>query len=228
VDASSCTFSHSSCSHTQSYSFTNQAAEPINGSTADGRTAVPVGHWKDGLGDIFRYGYFHCATLNSLCCVPIAAGQVISRLNLTWMGRPGTIHTTAGAFRKLMYMAFSFWFTRIFLLLVIAILDPNVDSAEWQDPPPIYYFFVAVDDLLAYMYLAFTVILLKNLRSQVRSKYAIPETDSCPTGCEDTCCSLFCPCLVVSQMMRHTADYDAYGGRCCTETGLPNHAPSIV
>jgi Cys-rich protein (TIGR01571 family) len=150
--------------------------------------------------------------MNSVCCIPVAAGQVISRLGLTWIGRPGTIQATTGAFRKLLYLAFSYWFTRIFLLLVIAILDPNV----------------AVDDLLAYMYLAFTVILLKNLRSQVRSKYAIPETDSCPTGCEDTCCSLFCPCLVVSQMMRHTADYDSYGGRCCTDTGLPKHAPSIV
>lgn len=196
----------------------------------NGRTSVPVGHWKDGLGDFFRYGYCHCVTLNACICVPIAAGQVISRLGLTWMGRPGTVQATAGAFRKLLYLTLSFWFTRVFLLLVIAILDPNVglDSAEYTQPGSVYYFFVAIDDMLWYGYYAFTVILLRNLRSHVRSKYAISETDSCPTGCEDTCCSLFCPCLVVSQMMRHTADYETYGGRCCTDTGLPNHAPSIV
>jgi hypothetical protein len=166
--------------------------------------------------------------MNSCCCVPIAAGQVISRLGLTWMGRPGSIQAVTGAFRKLLYLTASYWLTRVFLFLIIAILDPNVDSREWVEPPSAYYFFVVVDDTLSYSYLVFVVILLRNLRSAVRSKYAIPEAHSCPTGCEDTCCSLFCPCLVVSQMMRHTADYDSHGGRCCTETGLPSHAPSIV
>lgn len=31
---------------------------------------VPVGHWKDGLWDLFRYGYCHATVWNSCCCVP--------------------------------------------------------------------------------------------------------------------------------------------------------------
>jgi hypothetical protein len=105
-----------------------------------------------------------------------------------------------------------------------------------EPPPPTfnflagwaYHILAIFDDILAYVYLAFTVVVLRNLRRHVRSKYSIPEGDSCPSGCEDVCCSMCCSCLVVGQMMRHTADYETYGARCCTDTGLPLHAPSIV
>ena len=65
-------------------------------------------------------------------------------------------------------------------------------------------------------------------RSHVRSKYAIPESEQCPTGCEDLCCSLVCPCFTAAQLLRHTTDYDTYDGKCCSETGLPPYAPAIV
>jgi len=123
---------------------------------------------------------------------------------------------------------FSFWMTRVFLFIVIALLDPNIDATVWTEPSSAYYFFCAVDDLLAVFYFGLTVIVLRNLRSHVRSKYAIPEANQCPAGFEDTCCSVFCPCCVAAQLMRHTADYNATPGRCCTATGLPNNAPSIV
>ena len=145
------------------------------------------------------------------------------------MGKPGkNFAATVGAFTKLLYIFVAFWITRAFLLLMIALTDPNVDSKEWMDPPTSYYFFVAIDDVLVYAYWAFTAVVLYNLRKYVRSKYVIQESGKCPQGCEDACCSCLCPCLVVGQMMRHTADYDTYEGRCCTETGLPYHAPSIV
>ena len=31
---------------------------------------VPVGHWRDGLWDLFQYGWCHVSVLNSCCCVP--------------------------------------------------------------------------------------------------------------------------------------------------------------
>jgi Cys-rich protein (TIGR01571 family) len=65
-------------------------------------------------------------------------------------------------------------------------------------------------------------------RAHVRSKYAIPESEQCPRGCEDLCCSLVCPCFTAAQLLRHTTDYDTYDAKCCTETGLPAHAPAIV
>ena len=62
----------------------------------------------------------------------------------------------------------------------------------------------------------------------VRSKYAIPENDSCPTGCEDGCCAFWCPCLTVAQMMRHTTEYDTYRAECFSSSGLPDHVPALI
>jgi Cys-rich protein (TIGR01571 family) len=170
--------------------------------------------------------------LNSCCCLPVAAGQVITRVRLNQCGRPQPASAAAVsslAFRRLLYLALSFWIVRILFLLIIALLDPNMEETEeWTEPSWAYHILVFADNILAYIYLAFTVILLYNIRSQVRAKYSISEGDICPAGLEDVCCSMCCPCLVVAQMMRHTADYDTYSGRCCTETGLPGHVPSIV
>jgi len=159
----------------------------------------------------------------------VGAGQVITRLNLTYLGQPGNLAATTGAFTKLLYIFCAFWVTRAFLLIMIAINDPNIDSKEWIEPPTFYYAFVAIDDVLVYGYWAFTALVLYNLRSQVRSKYSIPaESENFPAKCEDACCSCVCPCLVVGQMMRHTADYNAHESVCCTETGLPHYVPAIV
>ena len=39
-------------------------------------------------------------------------------------------------------------------------------------------------------------------------------------GCEDCCCSFWCHCCTIAQMMRHTADYDKYDAQCCNDTGF--------
>jgi len=158
----------------------------------------------------------------------IPVGQVISRLRLTWLGVEPRSPTTAAsatkhAFKTLLYMTFAFWITRLFLLLIIALLDPNVgnESGKWIEPGYWYYFFALTDDILALAYMGFTIFLLNNLRVYVRNKYKIPKKPNYPSWfCEDCCCSCVCPCLVVAQLMRHTTDYSSERGRCCTTTGL--------
>jgi hypothetical protein len=158
----------------------------------------------------------------------------MTRLHLNGWGNPAAVTTignprttmsgglaTMSVFSTLLLLVASFWITRLFLLLIIAILDPNVDSAEWVQPGAGYYFFCAVDDLLALAYFLVSVFLVRNVRRAVRHKYSIPEGDSCPAGCEDTCCSMFCGACVASQLLRQTADYDSTPARCCTENGLP-------
>lgn len=189
---------------------------------------IPVGKWRDGFWDLFRHGIFHCSVLNSCCCSLIAAGQVISRLHLTWLGveprSPATaVSATKHAFKTLLYMTFAFWITRLLLLLIVALLDPNVgnESGQWIEPGYWYYFFALTDDILALSYMGFTIFLLNNLRVYVRNKYKIPKKPNYPSWfCEDCCCSCICPCLVVAQLMRHTTDYSSERGRCCTTTGL--------
>jgi len=34
------------------------------------RVSIPVGHWRDGVLDICKYGPFHPLLWNSFCCVP--------------------------------------------------------------------------------------------------------------------------------------------------------------
>jgi len=80
------------------------------------------------------------------------------------------------------------------------------------------------------VYLAFIIVVAlfwicvaSITRRYIRARSAIPET-SCQ-GCEDFCCPTWCGCCAVAQMARHTADYETYTAKCCSETGLPVNAP---
>jgi len=75
-------------------------------------------------------------------------------------------------------------------------------------------------------YAILLVYLIAITRYRIRSRYGIPE-QVCFL-CEDCCCAFRCTCCTVSQMARHTADYDNYAAKCCSETGLGRNAPSIV
>eukprot|EP00804_Cyclotella_cryptica_P003079 CCRYP_006066-RA/>CCRYP_006066-RA protein AED:0.38 eAED:0.37 QI:0/0/0/1/0.33/0.25/4/0/192 len=76
--------------------------------------------------------------------------------------------------------------------------------------------------LLVYMVLL--IWLLCKTHGHIRNKYKIPSAH----GCEDCCCAFWCTCCTVAQMAWHTGDYETYQGMCCSETGLPPDAPSIV
>ncbi|KAL7561050.1 hypothetical protein ACA910_011886 [Epithemia clementina (nom. ined.)] len=192
------------------------------------RMSVPVGAWRDDFWDMFRHGYCHPTVIWSCCCIPIALGQLATRLHLTWLGTSGTVSESAVAFRKLFYLVWVYWAIRAFMLYLIYLVDPNMDSVEWVKPSPAYYMVCSIDDIFSYAYLIFSAIILCNIRRHIRSKYAIPEGGHCLPGCEDCCCSLWCPCFTVAQLMRHTADYNVYGARCCSDTGVSPSAPSIV
>jgi Cys-rich protein (TIGR01571 family) len=164
----------------------------------------------------------------------VAAAQVITRLQLTWYGTPAAnVAQVSVAFQVLVMILVTVWAIRAFLFLIYAYLDPNTDAKIpfYIEPPSSYFFFTALDDLMFYMYVAFVVVVLRNIRSHIRARYSIPEPDSlcCRSpGCEDVCCSLICPCFTVAQMMRHTADYQVHHGVCCSTTGLVKDARAIV
>jgi Cys-rich protein (TIGR01571 family) len=185
---------------------------------------VPSGQWRDGFRDIFRYGVCHASCFTSCCCVPVAAGQVITRLGLSWYGKAGTSSSAEGsAFRKLATMFAYFILMRVLFIIVIACLDPNIELErdEWVQPPTAYYIFAILDEALSWTYIVFVVVLLWNIRNHIRQRYAIPATSH--NVCEDVCCSLWCPCLVVAQMLRHTTDYNKCTARYCSDTGLSPH-----
>jgi Cys-rich protein (TIGR01571 family) len=187
---------------------------------------VPVGHWRDSLWSLFSYGACHPHVWTSCCCTTVAAAQVISRLQLTWKGKHGTVAETTGAFQIIFTAVVVYYVLYYSLSMLLFNLDPNSGNEDTNDRQPLPAGAMVVAstiDLMHYTAYGVLVLLLRNLRVTVREKYAIPARDY-----EDCTCSVFCPCLVAAQMLRHTTDYDAYPATCCTKRGIPEHAPSIV
>lgn len=184
---------------------------------------VPEDRWRDGIFNCCRFGPIHYTLLNGCFCTPVAAGQVLNRLQ---SARSSTTRQQAGPFLQILALVVGFFVTRIVLFIAIAIMDPNVHEEHPQhyvDPPHLYHFLAVFDSWIGYVYMAFTTILLVMVRRLVRHKYHIPAGP-----CDDCCLSFFCPCLVASQMLRHTADYGTYHGRCCTGTGLEASSPPLA
>jgi hypothetical protein len=144
----------------------------------------------------------------------VAAGQVISRLHLTWNGRPGHVSETTGAFQLLFAIVLTYCILHFGGTFVSGFYDADSLFAMILD---------SFDIILHLAYFLLTVVVLIRVRRSVRETYGIPAQ-----GNEDVCCSCFCPCFVAAQMLRHTTDYDTYPSTCCTATGIPDYAPSIV
>lgn len=82
---------------------------PLGGTNERGRDKdrAPVGHWKDGLFDCFRFGICHIHCCSSWCCPALAAGQVAHRLELNWLGFPTDSQSEkAQAFKTLQLITF--------------------------------------------------------------------------------------------------------------------------
>lgn len=155
-----------------------------------------------------------CYIISPTNNITVAAGQVISRLRLTWTGRPGNVHETTGAFQLLFVIVIAYCILHFGGTIISAFYDEDDLPAIILDN---------FDLVLHATYFLFTVVILIRVRKQVREKYGIPAQ-----GNEDICCSACCPCFVAAQMLRHTTDYDTYPSTCCTATGIPAYAPSIV
>ena len=152
----------------------------------------------------------------------VAAGQVISRLKLNFWGKRGTALESSGAFQRIVL----FVTANVFLMLMLnGICSPYY--AEPGVPAPLFIAFLsATRTVLVYVFWGISIIIVWNLRSHIRNMSAIPE--SCNTGCDDLMCAVCCNHCVVAQLLRHTTDYETYNATCCSETGVPKNAPSIV
>uniref|UniRef100_A0A7S4N825 Uncharacterized protein n=1 Tax=Odontella aurita TaxID=265563 RepID=A0A7S4N825_9STRA len=205
------------------------------------RIQAPTGRWKDGLFDCGMYGWFHASLCCALCCTQIAMGQVMARLRLSWLGSP-TPAASAGS--NTIHSNFRNTFN-VVLCLVCAYTVFSVSLEFAAMPPPkwdyeldgAYYVPAVVPLLRMWGSLLFTIwsiwALLKTRRS-LRSTYSIPVSrqcanaeENCP-GCEDFVCAACCGCCVVGQMLRHTGEYETYGGRCCSSSGHVRGTPAVV
>lgn len=187
-------------------------------STSSQYMDIPSDRWRDGIFDCCRFGFLHPVVCVGLFCFPIPLGQVMTRMDLNWIGDyrdPEVQGVRISAFKV------------VILILAIYLAGQYVTSANlWEElielPLPIFLPMSWWD----FLFWVYCFVVVMKTRSYIRRKYSIPESNC--TGCEDCCCAFFCLPLSICHMARHTADYDTYRAVACSENGLPPNAPTIV
>ncbi|KAL7476139.1 hypothetical protein ACHAW6_002016, partial [Cyclotella cf. meneghiniana] len=151
----------------------------------------------------------------------VLLGQVMHRLKLTWLANEGGSEAqTASTFRILFCIGMMSW--------ILWYSMPNVTPSFNGNGQPTDLYFTAhlIVNIVFRLFAVFRISLICKTRKLIRNKYQIPSQQC--HGCEDECCALWCSCCTLAQMARHTGDYASYQGECCSQKGLPPHAPSIV
>mmetsp|Transcript_7632 Transcript_7632/g.10402 ORF Transcript_7632/g.10402 Transcript_7632/m.10402 type:complete len:253 (-) Transcript_7632:391-1149(-) len=186
---------------------------PDNG---EPRLNIPTGSWKDRPFDCFKHGICHAHLCCSLFCTQIAMGQVMKRLQLTWLGDPAPTSSAKSTFWICVALVFSY--------SIYATSLEFSERAYDRDNLPILI--PLLKTLGAILFTVWSVVALCRTRENIRMRYSIPE-ERC-IGCEDLCCSLWCSCCTVAQLLRHTGEYETYRSKLFTEDGLEASAPDAV
>jgi len=191
---------------------------PLPDDFAVGEPSVnaPTGRWKDGPFDFLNAGFCHPSLWCALCCTQIAMGQVMQRLRLNWLGEYAPGAATKNTFRVVLTLVLCY-------TVFTAALEMIEASNNYYDIPA---WIATVRFIGGVLFTIYSIFSLMKTRENVRAKYSIPE-ERC-NGMEDLCCSMWCSCCVVSQMARHTGEYETYKGTFCSETGMVANTPSIV
>jgi Cys-rich protein (TIGR01571 family) len=134
----------------------------------------------------------------------VLMAQVMKRMNLTWLGEPGPYISTQNTVKVVV---------TIVICYIIYSTALELASMPFEADGSVF----------------FTVYALYSLcktRESIRAVYSIPTTRC--GSMEDCVCSFFCSCCTVSQLARHTGEYETYPAVCCSETGHPKGTPMVV
>lgn len=189
---------------------------PLPANYVGARLSAPTGKWKDGLFGCFSEGLFHPSLWCSLCCTQLAMAQVISRMQLTWTGEPGSFYSSSRAFPAILLLVASYFSYSV--ALELAALPYSV-----LEVPP---YIAGLRFGGNFLFMFWSIYALCRTRENVRARYQIKE-ERCQ-GCEDLCCAVWCGCCATAQMMRHTGEYEVYPAVCCSRTGHPPGTPLVI
>lgn len=195
-------------------------------STSTHYMEVPSDQWRDSIFSCLKHGLFHPVVCLGLFCFPIPLGQVMTRMDLNWLGDYRDPDSQHGGVRVSAFKVVMFVMTVYLVLGTLYFAKRNLleEMMELELPLPVFLpMNMSPWDFLFWVYCFFLVM---KTRSYIRRRYAIAE-GGC-TGFEDCFCAFFCLPLTICQMARHTADYETYRATYCSETGLPPNAPQIV
>ena len=140
----------------------------------------------------------------------------MQRLNLTWLADAAPTTRAVSTFRT------AFWITIVYIVVRI----PLAYSKPFITDDDTLHLILVLDQIIGLLWFVFVLVLITKTRKHIRDKYSINQKNC--KGCEDCCCGFWCGCCTIAQMARHTADYENYAARCCSDTGLGPNAPAIV
>lgn len=185
---------------------------PVGGVKAGDKIKVPVeetripldsvfsnanGRWKDDICGCCSLGFCHPHWWCSCVCNICALAQVMTRMELNWLGQP--------ALR-------SSWQRTFFIVVAITFLPLIVRSICLA----IYFISInttayMIAQSLGLVIIVYIMTILVRTRVYIRERYGIQG------GCfQDFCCSFWCQCCVVAQMLRQTHDYREDPVGCCS------------
>ena len=179
---------------------------------------------------------------NNIPFFAVLLGQIMNRMKLNWRGNQESGGSSAYTL-KIMFglMVVYILFDPIYAvhpfipgttinvmknMIIFASIEENFHKYKGMYPHWLVEL-STVNLIIGIIFLVYLIYAMTKTRRYIREKYAIPEV-YCKTGMEDCCCATWCFCCTAAHMARHTADYDYYPAKCCNETGLTRHAPSIV
>lgn len=173
---------------------------------------VPAGYWKDDLHEFMKHGCCHAVLWNALVCPLVAVAQVATRLELDFLGRPLTAPRMMHN-RSMVLLITGFWLAmNMFLFMGY--------NYKWSQNLELSVPDLAACGMVNVAFWCYIVFVTQSTRYSLRQKFMIRE-EQC-YDLEDLCCATFCLPCTVSQMSRHTADYDNYEAVCCSKNGLPD------
>lgn len=176
---------------------------------------IPTGKWRDGICDCCTYGACHAQCWLAGCCSLLALGQLMTRLNLTPLGKPASsrLRGYTSPCYVMTFLVAIYWFCFVVPYYATLIKDPSTKPSLWYN--------VVVISFLVFFFVAHT-----RTRNLLRRKYKIGNSYGCLGDC---CCAYWCSPCSVCQMASHTADYrNRHKARCCTETGLDEDVEPLV
>jgi len=199
------------------------AADGYSG-TAVPYQSGPMGRWKDSMCDCCQLGICHPVIWNAYCCPLILLGQVMTRLKLTWLANDRSSSANPrGTFYAMATITAVLFLLRWIVTVILVQIAPSSENGFQQTNT--YLLCQGASYFITIMMIIFIVTVVVKTRKRIRQKYGIPAQDC--GGCEDCCCAYWCTCCTIAQMARHTANYETYAAQCCSETGLPQHAPAL-
>lgn len=143
----------------------------------------------------------------------VALSQIMARMRLTSDGRSAASLNSRIRVKSVLGLTIGFISLNA-LLVYVLVLSPQIAQIE------IGMFCLGLILLQTPILYCFYHMLIKTRRA-VRRTYKIQEEGF--EGFEDMIVSIWCTCCALTQMGRHTADYNTYRALWCTDTGLPDH-----